>query len=94
MGIRMRPLNDRELGEGLKPAFRCQSNQNAVHQLRDDQSVDAQFHFDKVFDESAETIDVYNNIGKDMVKGVMKGINGTIFACEYHTLLILLICTN
>jgi hypothetical protein len=36
----------------------------------------------KVFDENSTNSDVYSHIAGDIVKGVMTGINGTIFACK------------
>ena len=39
-----------------------------------------QFKFDKVFNSKTEQIEIYNFIGNDIVKDVMEGYNGTIFA--------------
>ncbi len=39
-----------------------------------------QFKFDKVFKSETEQIEIYNLIGNDIVKDVMEGYNGTIFA--------------
>jgi hypothetical protein len=83
VGIRMRPLNDREKASGQERIFRCQSSFNAVSQLKDDQPVEGQtFYYDKVFNEDSTTKDVYAHIARDIVKGVTHGINGTIFACN------------
>ncbi len=38
------------------------------------------FKFDKVFQEKTPQIEIYENIGKDIVKDIMEGYNGTIFA--------------
>ena len=38
------------------------------------------FHFDNVFGKEAGTDTVFNKVGRKIVDGVMKGINGTIFA--------------
>eukprot|EP01042_Synura_sphagnicola_P009343 gene9343-11995_t len=81
VGIRMRPLNDRELTSGQQKLFQCVPSTNAVAQMRDNAPVDGQvYYFDKVFDERSSTGDVYAHIGKNIVQGVMNGINGTIFA--------------
>jgi centromeric protein E len=81
VGIRMRPLNERELTGGQQMLFQCNPATNAVAQMRDGAPVEGQvFHFDKVFDEKSSTSDVYSHIGKNIVQGVMNGINGTIFA--------------
>jgi hypothetical protein len=82
VGIRMRPLNEREVHSGTEKIFRCQSSNNSVmHINKDNQPVET-FHYDKVFDETTTTRDVYDNIAKGVVGGVMNGINGTIFACK------------
>ena len=82
----MRPLNAKEVAAGQDKAFKCisTSTYNAVTQLtKDGHPVKGQmYYYDKVFDEQANTGDVYSHIGKDVVKGVLNGINGTIFACE------------
>jgi hypothetical protein len=85
VGIRMRPLNDKEVAAGQDKAFKCMNTYNAVTQLtKDGHPVEGQmYYYDKVFDERSNTGDVYSHIGKDVVKGVVNGINGTIFACEF-----------
>lgn len=84
VGIRMRPLNERELAGGQQMLFQCMTHINAVAQMRDGAPVDGQmYHFDKVFDEKSSTSDVYSHIGRNIVQGVMNGINGTIFACKF-----------
>lgn len=40
-------------------------------------------YFDKVFDENVNNDAVYSHTAKPIVAGVLKGINGTIFACKY-----------
>lgn len=81
MAIRMRPMNDRERSSGQASIFRASSQQNVVMQLKDGSPVEGQvYKYDKVFDETASTADVYGYIGLDIVKNVANGINGTIFA--------------
>eukprot|EP01031_Cornospumella_fuschlensis_P007516 gene7516-9314_t len=81
VAIRMRPLNEREVNSGQEKSFRCQTQYNAVTQIKDGQAVDGgTSYFDKVFDESARNTDVYDYVGKEIVQGVMGGINGTVFA--------------
>ena len=83
VGIRMRPLNEKELNSGQEMIFKCQTSYNAISQLKDGQPLEGQtFYYDKVFDENSKTSDVYTHIGRDIVAGVMSGINGTIFACK------------
>ena len=82
VAIRMRPMNERELSSGQLPVFRCIPQHNAISQLgRDGQALDVQtYQYDKVFDESTTSDDVYKYSAKKIVQGVANGINGTIFA--------------
>lgn len=83
VAIRMRPLNDREITAGQDGVFRCSSKDNRISQLKDSQVVEGQtYYYDKVFDERATTAEVYTHVGRDAVKNVAAGINGTIFACK------------
>ena len=87
VAIRMRPLNDREISGGQEASFRCTSRDNRISQLKDNQVVEGQtYYYDKVFDERATTAEVYTHVGKDAVRNVAAGINGTIFACKIHML--------
>lgn len=95
VSIRMRPMNERETSNGLEKIFHCQEEVNAVQQIQyskggEIQPVEGQtYYFDKVFDCNSTTTEVYNGVAKDIVKGVVKGINGTIFACKsiyFHTI--------
>lgn len=87
VAIRMRPLNDRELACGQDAVFRCSSTDNRISQLKENQVVEGQtYSYDKVFNEKATTAEVYTHVGRDAVKNVAAGINGTIFACMYITL--------
>ena len=83
VAIRVRPLNGKELSSGQNIAFKCIPEYNAiVQQGRDGVPIDGQyFQYDKVFEGDATSKDVYSYIAKDIVSGVAKGINGTIFAC-------------
>ena len=82
VAIRMRPLNERELNGGQSSVFRVK--QNSVEQLtKEGLPVEGQFYnYDKVFGETSGNADVYGGIARDVVKGVIRGINGTIFACK------------
>ena len=88
VAIRMRPLNEREINGGQSSIFRVK--QNSVEQLtKEGQPVEGQlYNYDKVFGEGSINADVYTGIAKEVVKGVIKGINGTIFACKFFTLVL------
>ena len=82
VGIRMRPMNDREITAGQEMIYKCMNTHNAVSQIKEGHAVEGQtYYYDKVFDETSSTSNVYDAIGKDIVRGVVSGINGTIFAC-------------
>ena len=82
VAIRMRPLNDREISGGQASVFRVK--QNSVEQInKEGQALEGQlYHYDKVFNESSSNKEVYSYIAHDVVRGVVQGINGTIFACK------------
>lgn len=70
-------MNSRELG-GVK-AFQCLQDRNTVSDLLSGES----YTYNKTFNEDCSTAEVYNNIARDLVTGVMEGINGTLFACKF-----------
>jgi hypothetical protein len=84
VGVRMRPLNNREIRDNLASAYKCQNS--TIYQCsRDGQIVDSQgYTYDRVFNEESTTADVYNQVCQGIVQGVVNGINGTIFACEFY----------
>ena len=84
VAIRMRPMNERELKDGQEKIFSCQLNQNSISQLKDNnQPLEGQtYYYDKVFDGNSTTPEVYDHTAKEIVKNVVRGINGTIFACN------------
>jgi centromeric protein E len=81
VAIRMRHLNDREVNSGQEAVFRCFPDTCSIKQLKDGIFCDS-YTYDQVFDGDASTEQVYANIAQDIVNGVVRGINGTIFACE------------
>lgn len=82
VAIRVRPLNDREISNGQDKIFKCDAN-NTIYQITNEGQQPSQvFCYDYVFDDTTKTMDVYSNVGKEIVGSVMKGINGTIFACK------------
>ena len=82
MAIRMRGLNEREVRAGSTEAFKCLSNDRiALLSDKDGHPVERDtYHYDKVFDSTSSTVNVYDYMGKDLVRGVVTGINATIFA--------------
>lgn len=82
VGIRMRPLNEREISSGQSSLFKCIPHSNTIAQFNDGKPIEREcYSYDKVFDESSTTDDVYSHTCENIVNGVANGINGT---GEYH----------
>ncbi|SPQ96372.1 unnamed protein product (mitochondrion) [Plasmodiophora brassicae] len=77
VAIRIRPLNDRELGAGASHIWRVEQDGRVIRRTDDAQ---CSFTFDHVFDESHSTEALYQAIAAPIVNASMQGINGTIFA--------------
>lgn len=85
VAIRMRPLNEREITSGQENIFKCVTDQNAIVQMKDGQIVEGvSYAYDKVFNGTASTNEVYSHIAEDIVEKVVQGVNGTIFACKCY----------
>jgi Kinesin motor domain len=83
VAIRMRPMNERELRDGQEQIFRCAQNTVVQCSTKDGQAVEGQVHhYDQVFDESTQTKDIYDSVATSIIKGAVRGINGTLFACK------------
>lgn len=83
VAIRIRPLSESEIAGGHGIAFERIPNHNQVGQIKDGHLTGGQtFDFDKVYDEEATTNQIYISSARNLVANVMKGINGTIFACK------------
>jgi len=81
VGIRLRPLNEREKTSGQEKIFA--SNNNSVSQTCHGQPIENQtYNYDRVFNENATTAEVYDATARNIVKNVLGGINGCIFACK------------
>jgi hypothetical protein len=80
VAIRVRPLNDREKNGGQDRVFRCEGN--SIYQIvnSEEKQQPQVFSYDHIFDEKTN-MEVYKNTAEELVESVMKGINGTIFAC-------------
>ena len=85
VAIRCRPLSAAEKGE--KIVFICNNEMSSITQLnKHDQPVSGQsFNFDHVFSADSTTSAVYTGVARKVVKEVTNGVNGTIFACTFHS---------
>lgn len=83
--VRFRPLNQVENNLLLnKIGWLCPIYQdNKVFTLetrKTSLTIGPSYSFDGIFDDKTAQEDIYNTVGKEIVKDVMKGYNGTIFA--------------
>nr|ABK92267.1 kinesin-like protein 7 [Bombyx mori] len=77
--VKVRPLITREIEEKLPYQWRIKNN--SLYQLdQNGKEFGSSFTFDKVYDESTKTSEVYNDIAKPIVEAAVAGFNGTIFA--------------
>lgn len=75
VGIRVRPFNEREAASDA--AWVTDGKQSISGFPSSGRDV---FSFDRVFDDSCSTRDVYETMAKDIVRSSLDGINGTILA--------------
>ena len=78
VGVRVRPLSNDDVGTAIK----IYQEQNAIAQVNEEGQLMEQqlFAFDRVFDTQCNTQEVYEECGRHIVEGFLKGINGTVFA--------------
>ncbi|XP_061378741.1 kinesin-related protein 4 isoform X2 [Danaus plexippus] len=77
--VKVRPLIPREIDEKLSYQWRI--NNNTLYQIDlSGRDVGPSFTFDKVYDTTTKTEDVYNDVAKPIVEAATTGFNGTIFA--------------
>jgi hypothetical protein len=74
--IRFRPLNEREIIKDSSPVWRTVNN--TIHGNKNNEV--SSFTFDHVYDSSAGTQCIYEEVAKNIVQGAVEGYNGTIFA--------------
>jgi centromeric protein E len=85
VAFRLRPLSYNERSH--KSVWKVLPNYSAITQTNEDGTALAEkafgktlFAFDKTFDESSSTQQVYDSVAKGIVNSVATGVNGTIFA--------------
>lgn len=87
VAVRLRPLNSRERQEGQCKIWSCLPQYASVTQLQPDGAPVPErsaghtfFTYDKVFGEEASTREVYEAVASPLVRSVVQGMNGTVFA--------------
>lgn len=76
VGIRVRPINEREVED---PASVWRYDDSSITLVRDGQPTNS-YTFDYVFGNNSQTIDIYNSLAKYIIDSALQGVNGTIFA--------------
>ncbi|CAH2063647.1 unnamed protein product, partial [Iphiclides podalirius] len=77
--VKVRPLIPREIEDKLFRQWRVKNN--TLYQIdQNGKDILNGYTFDKVYDETAKTTDVYNDVAKPIVEAAAAGFNGTIFA--------------
>jgi len=77
VGVRVRPLNERELSSNNTVSWKLNLSSNSITHISNYQQ---RFNFDYLFDPQTKNDIIYEKVGKRLIDGVIKGINGTIFA--------------
>lgn len=84
VGVRIRPLNDRELSGSNSGLAWGSTNSNTVTRVDIDPSMSRapshNFYYDAVFDKQSSNDDVFSKLGVPVVEAALGGFNGTIFA--------------
>ena len=76
--LRLRPLPG---GEGIETPFDVKDDETVMVRPRDAGSGDdVSFHFDKIFQDSAQQDEVFKCVMNDSVNAVLKGFNATVLA--------------
>ncbi|EFJ33917.1 hypothetical protein SELMODRAFT_82493 [Selaginella moellendorffii] len=73
--VRFRPMSEREIHRGDDAAWYVDGDI-----VRSEFNPSVAYTFDKVFGASATTRNVYDTVARNVVRGAMEGINGTVFA--------------
>ncbi|XP_063724316.1 kinesin heavy chain-like [Symsagittifera roscoffensis] len=76
---RVRPLNKIELDKGEEEALEY-PNKNQINTVKNPKNPLKTFTFDDVYEPDSTQADVYETAAKPIVKDVLDGFNGTIFA--------------
>eukprot|EP01137_Pigoraptor_chileana_P002394 Opistho-2@2295 len=77
---RIRPLNERELATTLPRAYALSDDQRMVV-MESGTPREKTFRYDGVFGEASSDREVYDVVGRPIVKEILRGFNGTVMAC-------------
>ena len=82
VGVRVRPLNPKEIIDGEVAAYKCDINEKSVIQVKSTKGSEQAYFYDQIFDEYSTTRQIYDKIAMNIVDDVISGLQGTIFACK------------
>ncbi|XP_052775153.1 centromere-associated protein E-like [Mya arenaria] len=80
VAIRVRNLIQKELSTGLKSHWTVRDNIIVCNESDSNGRKPSPYTFDRVFDESTVTCDIFDEVCKPIVDSALAGFNGTIFA--------------
>ncbi|KAH7849834.1 hypothetical protein Vadar_023611 [Vaccinium darrowii] len=82
VSVRLRPLNDREIGRNDVSDWECINNSTIIYKnsIAERSMFPAAYTFDRVFGCDTSTKQVYEEGAKEVTLSVVSGINATIFA--------------
>jgi hypothetical protein len=78
VGIRIRPLNERELSQGGQIEWFSESSTCLLEKPLDG-SHESRSVFDRIYSSETDTVEVYHCQGQPVIEKFMKGFNGCIF---------------
>lgn len=79
VAVRARPMSRKEIDRGSVDVVSVQNNVLTI-KSSDGTKEEKTFTFDYVYDGSVSQTQVYNDLGRPVVKQAIEGFNGTIFA--------------
>lgn len=79
VGVRIRPLNEKEKREEMKICFQPNEEANHVEQLNDHGAVEDSIGFSHVFGPVETNQTIFEKIGPKLVDSAMDGFNSVLF---------------
>lgn len=99
--VRCRPMNGSEMDRGCSKVVEIDKNLLQVRLKKtelagsDDTDTESKaFTFDAVFDDDSLQSEVYDDTAYSLVKSVLDGYNGTIFACLFFQMISVRVLTS
>lgn len=90
VGLKIRPLNEKEINEGAQDILKVKQNRKTVHCTVP--SKQNTFNFDWAFDSNESQVQVYNDLSIPILDNLFEGINATILACKICLAKVCVVC--